>query len=83
MGRFRYTGCSFGGVKLAIGCAVLILPGCTGGPWKTKPGTASGPAAWLRSLFPPEGETFYNDQSHDIERSLDRHRQGSASLSID
>ncbi len=50
--------------------------GCTPISWQRYRESQANPAVWMRSLFPPEGEDFYTDQAHDIERSLNRHRSG-------
>ncbi len=40
---------------------------------ESRPGGETKKRRWLESLLPPRGEYFYDERSHDIERSL-QHR---------
>lgn len=67
-GRWQRTG------RLGLGTLVLAscaLSGC-GQAWKRYSESPANPVTWVRNLFPPEGEYFYSEQSHEIERSLSR-----------
>lgn len=56
----------------AIAALCLLSGGCGSQAWKRYSESRANPVTWVRDLFPPEGEYFYNEQSHEIERSLSR-----------
>jgi hypothetical protein len=49
-----------------------VAGGCGTQAWQNYSRSPANPAVWVRSLFPPEGEYFYSDKAHEIERSLSR-----------
>lgn len=53
-----------------LGC---LTTGCSAQAWRQYNQTPKSPYWWVRSLFPPPGETFYSEKAHEIERSLNRH----------
>jgi hypothetical protein len=56
-----------------LGWTLLLCgPGCSSTAFQEYRQSPANPATWVRSLFPPEGETFYSERSHEIERSLNR-----------
>lgn len=60
---------------LAAGHLALCLStgsGCSGQAWQQWRHHPMNPAVWLPTLVPPEGESFYNEKSREIERSLNR-----------
>jgi hypothetical protein len=59
------------GLLLLIGIG-SFAGGCGTQAWQQYSQSPANPAVWVRSLFPPDGEYFYNDKSHEIERSLSR-----------
>ena len=61
--------------RLLLLCLLLLgsmAVGCGTQAWQRYSESPANPAVWVRSLFPPDGEYFYNNKSHEIERSLSR-----------
>lgn len=66
---FPNWGRMFFPLLLLLSCSVA---GCGTQAWQRYSESPANPAVWVRSLFPPDGEYFYNNKSHEIERSLSR-----------
>lgn len=57
-------------IMLLLSCS--LAGGCGTQAWQRYSESPANPAVWVRSVFPPDGEYFYNNKSHEIERSLSR-----------
>jgi hypothetical protein len=49
---------------------VLLLPGCATVSEEPREVSPWNPVSWVQSMILPEGESFYDDRSREIERSL-------------
>jgi hypothetical protein len=66
----------YGAVMIAV-LLSLSTAGCST-TWQRYQASPANPANWVRALLPPDGQSFYNEKSHEIERSLNHQSRSDA-----